>query len=725
MALPQSVLAYDFSYTYQGKTLYYSIISPTYSSLRKVCVSPLSNNYQAYVGGAVSIPDYVEYNGITYNVVAIANHAFRGCYTLSAISIPNTVNNIGQYAFYGCSQLSSINIPNTVNNIGKYTFAFCNHLTSVIIPDSVTTIDIYAFEYSGLTSVTIGKSVTNINSGAFRSCTSLTEINSNAIVAPILGSENPFYEVQNYIQVNIPCGSFASYQSNWTFFSNFIEPNVDISIAVNTMDNTMGQANILSGPNCDSTALVEAIPYYGYHFNHWNDGDTNNPRTITLTQDTAFTAYFEKNSYTVTVLSNNAVMGHVTGSDTVLYLDSVTISATPNYGYHFVRWNDNNAENPRTVQVTQDKTYTAIFTHNQYSINLSVDTILHGAVSGAGCYNYLSTCSITANANYGYHFTQWNDGNTDNPRIVILTQDTTFTANFNRNEYQLTLYSNDSTIGTVSGSGTYRYLDTVQIEANVIAEHYHFLQWSDANRENPRQYVVTGDASITAYFAIDTHIVNVAVNDITRGMVETTGTEFVYGTPCTVTATAYTGYTFYGWSNGVTANPYTFAVVGDVELTALFVAEGEDVYTVTVESADPTMGHASGGGQALSGGTVTIRAIPNEGYRFLNWQDGNTENPRVVTVTSDITYTAYFESTTQGIFNVDEYKITVYPNPTNGIVTIDADDVIRIGIYSSNGQMVKIFLHNNVIDISSLPSGVYTLRVETIQTAFVCRVIKK
>lgn len=230
---------------------------------------------------------------------------------------------------------------------------------------------------------------------------------------------------------------------------------------------------------------------------------------------------------------------------------------------------------------------------------------------------------------------------------------------------------------------------------------------------------------VTCNFIINYYTVNVTSNDIIRGMVESNGSQFAYGTPCTVTATAYTGYTFYGWSNGVSANPYTFAVVGDVELTALFVAEDEDVYTVTVVSADPAVGSVSGGGQVVNGGSVTIRATPNEGYRFLNWQDGNTENPRVVTVTSDITYTAYFESTTQGIFNVDENKIIVYPNPTSGIINVAADDVLRIAVYNVNSQLVKTALKESVIDISALPSGVYTLRVETIQSTFVCRVIKQ
>ena len=82
-------------------------------------------------------------------------------------------------------------------------------------------------------------------------------------------------------------------------------------------------------------------------------------------------------------------------------------------------------------------------------------------------------------------------------------------------------------------------------------------------------------------------------------------------------------------------------------------------------------------------------------------------------------------STTQGIFYVDEEKITVYPNPTNGIVKVDADDVIRIAVYNTIGQMVKTVLKNTDINISTLPSGIYTLNVETVASTFVCRVIKK
>ena len=80
-------------------------------------------------------------------------------------------------AFRNCSGLTSITIPDSVTNIGQSAFSNCSGLTSVTIPDSVTSISSSAFSNcSGLTSITIPNSVTNIESGAFWNCNGLTSI---------------------------------------------------------------------------------------------------------------------------------------------------------------------------------------------------------------------------------------------------------------------------------------------------------------------------------------------------------------------------------------------------------------------------------------------------------------------------------------------------------------------------------------------------------------------
>ena len=65
-------------------------------------------------------------------------------------------------------------------------------------------------------------------------------------------------------------------------------------------------------------------------------------------------------------------------------------------------------------------------------------------------------------------------------------------------------------------------------------------------------------------------------------------------------------------------------------------------YTITVTANNATMGTVTGGGEYEEGSSVTLTATANAGFVFKNWEDGSTNNPRIVTVTGDATYTANF-----------------------------------------------------------------------------------
>ena len=143
----------------------------------------------------------------------------------------------------------------------------------------------------------------------------------------------------------------------------------------------------------------------------------------------------------LTVTPNNSEWGSVTGGGTYGYGKEVTITATPNQGYEFVQWSDSVTENPRTIVLTQDTAFTAIFRliyiPNHYTVILHANNDLYGMVEGAGMYEEGSEVTITATPKLGYNFIQWSDSVTDNPRIITLTQDTVFTAIF---ETQFTDY---------------------------------------------------------------------------------------------------------------------------------------------------------------------------------------------------------------------------------------------------------------------------------------------
>ncbi len=151
-----------------------------------------------YTGNAAKLTVPSKIDG--HKVVGIGDCAFIGCYTLTSVSLPDSVTTIGEYAFYECGALTSLEIPDGVTNIGLGAFrkcvtltniripagvkkiaqsAFheCVTLTSVEIPNGVTSIGDWAFEdCEKLTSVKIPDSVTSIGDGAFSWCAALTSI---------------------------------------------------------------------------------------------------------------------------------------------------------------------------------------------------------------------------------------------------------------------------------------------------------------------------------------------------------------------------------------------------------------------------------------------------------------------------------------------------------------------------------------------------------------------
>lgn len=66
-------------------------------------------------------------------------------------------------------------------------------------------------------------------------------------------------------------------------------------------------------------------------------------------------------------------------------------------------------------------------------------------------------------------------------------------------------------------------------------------------------------------------------------------------------------------------------------------------YTITVTANNDAYGTVTGGGTYDSAATATLTATANEGYKFVNWSDGNANNPRIVTVTANASYMANFE----------------------------------------------------------------------------------
>lgn len=77
-------------------------------------------------------------------VTEIGDSAFRGCYNLSAVTLPQGIERIGDLAFASCAFME-FTIPDTVKEIGYSAFALCRTLKSIVIPESVVDLGDRAF----------------------------------------------------------------------------------------------------------------------------------------------------------------------------------------------------------------------------------------------------------------------------------------------------------------------------------------------------------------------------------------------------------------------------------------------------------------------------------------------------------------------------------------------------------------------------------------------------
>ena len=107
----------------------------------------------------------------------IAFNAFSGCYNLTEVELPESIESIGNEAFSKCMNLTKINLPAHLPGISAGLFKSCSSLASIGIPDSVTTIGREAFCGCGaLERVQLPKGLTEIGETAFANCNNLTEI---------------------------------------------------------------------------------------------------------------------------------------------------------------------------------------------------------------------------------------------------------------------------------------------------------------------------------------------------------------------------------------------------------------------------------------------------------------------------------------------------------------------------------------------------------------------
>jgi len=306
---------------------------------------------------------------------------------------------------------------------------------------------------------------------------------------------------------------------------------------------------------------------------------------------------------------------------------------------------------------------------SNFTITATAEPSNGGTVSGAGNYAPGATCTLTATANTGYTFVNWtkngNQVSTNATYSFTVTESATYVAHFSANSYTINVTANPTNGGTVTGGGTYTYGQSCTVTATA-AQGYNFVNWRENGNHVTSQaeytFTVTGNRDLEARF--DPVSFNItATADPANGGNVTGGGNYQYGSTCTLTATANTGYTFVNWTkNGTqvsTNATYSFTVTETAAYVAHFSANS---YTINVTANPTNGGTVTGGGTYTYGQSCTVTATAATGYSFVNWR----ENGNHVTSQAEYTFTVTGDRDLEAHFGLQSYEITATADPVAG-----------------------------------------------------------
>ena len=452
-------------------------------------------NYEYNEGWSITtanIPASVTYNSVSYSVTSIGDYAFAECSGLTSVTIPNSVTSIGEGAFGYCTGLTSVTIPNSVTSIEDYAFAGCTGLTSVTIPNSVTSIGESAFyECTGLTSpvynahvfafmptsysgaYTIPDGIESIAGGAFYGCSSLTSVTiPNSVTSIGWGA---FYG----------CSSLTSPVYNAHVFA-FMPTSYSGAYTIPDGIESIAGVAFSGCSGLTSVTIPNSVTSIGWGAFRFCSGLTS----VTIPNS-------------VTSIGHDAFMG-CTALTSVTIPNSVTSIEYEAFWYC-----------TGLTSVTIPNSVTSIGYEAFYNCTgLTSVTIPNSVTSigGSAFYNCTGLISVTIEAETPPTLDSYAFDNTNNSPIYVPcgTIDA-YTSAWPEYASRITYAPLAYRISTQAENGSVATTDVATLSicepfvtCTATPDYgYHFTQWSDGLKDNPRIAQITQDTTFTAEFAYD------------------------------------------------------------------------------------------------------------------------------------------------------------------------------------------------------------------------------
>jgi hypothetical protein len=270
---------------------------------------------------------------------------------------------------------------------------------------------------------------------------------------------------------------------------------------------------------------------------------------------------------------------------------------------------------------------------------------------------------------------------------------------------------------------------------------YSFLYWlvgNDTIYDNPYELTLNENLQVTATFTPNEYQLGVVDNPENGGNSFGEGS-YYFDEQVTVEAYPFSGWSFNNWTNSddqiVSENAsYSFQMPSmDYVLIANYVLNS---YSIELTANPSEGGVVLGQGNYLYNEEVTIEAVPNNDFSFINWTTETgivVSNQPVHAFTmpyNNLLYVANFETDVSAGQMEQQLDVEIYPNPSHDILFIrydHIDEINKITILNMRGKPVDFYSNKNEtlikIDVSGLSKGLYIVKIENERQAIFRKII--
>ena len=316
---------------------------------------------------------------------------------------------------------------------------------------------------------------------------------------------------------------------------------------------------------------------------------------------------------TFTVTVDTSGNGTVTGAGTYKEGETVTLTALPAEGWHFVKWSDGTTSSTYTLTISGDKTLTAEFARNYYIVRFVVD----GTTISEQSLEYEAKIEMpSVPKKEGYTFSGFGDVDETVP-----AHDVTYNGSYIANKYKVTFVAD----GKVVSETEMEYGAPIVAPEAPAKEGHTLVGWGNIDKTVPAH-----DVTYTAEYKVNSYKLIYEVDGVTYH-----SEEIAFGAAITpLAAPQKEGKTFSGWSEIPATMPaHDVKVIGSFSSNSYmvkFVVDGKVIYEKS---------------QAYGSKIVAPTVEEKEGYTFSGFGDVDETVPA-----HDVTY--------NGSYIANKYKVT-------------------------------------------------------------------